>query len=96
MAKVLERLKAGLQSGAVEPALLEEVVVEWGDLVTRANDLEELLIMIVRTGWPWDEEGEPNAIYHASRDGYAAAMVAASELLGLGQRSSITRTEPRT
>jgi hypothetical protein len=52
--------------------------------------------MIVRTGWPWDDEGEPNAIHHAANDGFAAAMAEARELLGLGRRSLITRTEPRT
>ncbi len=70
----------------------EKELRELGD---RVNALEELLIMIVRTGWPWDEEGEPNVIFHASRDGFATAMAEARALLGL-ERSRITRTEPRT
>jgi hypothetical protein len=70
-------------------------VNELDELSKRANELEELLIMIVRTGWPWDEEGEPNAIYHASKDGFTTAMLEARKLLGL-QRSNITRTEPKT
>ena len=41
--------------------------------------LEELLIMVVRTGWPWDEEGEPNGIFRTCRDGYATAMVEAKD-----------------
>jgi hypothetical protein len=96
MSHAAERLKDSLESGVVDPALLSEVVKEYGELAARADALEELLIMIVRTGWPWDDEGEPNAIFHTSRDGFATAMAAARELLGLGGRSTITRTEPRT
>ena len=66
------------------------------ELRNRVNELEELLIMIVRTGWPWDEDGKPNAIFHTSKDGFATAMAEARELLGLEHRSAITRTEPRT
>ena len=95
MPNLLERLKANLESGNVDPLLLSDVVKGYSELTDRANQLEELLIMIVRTGWPWDEEGEPNAIFHASRDGFAAAMAEARDLLGL-RRSMITRTEPKT
>lgn len=96
MPTALERLKIGLENGTIDLSLLSEVEKEYSDLSHRVNALEELLIMIVRTGWPWDEEGEPNAIFHASRDGFATAMAEARDLLGLGQRSMITRTEPRT
>jgi len=95
MPNLLERLKSNLESGNVDPLLLSDVVKGYSELTDRANQLEELLIMIVRTGWPWDEEGEPNAIFHASRDGFAAAMAEARDLLGL-RRSMITRTEPKT
>jgi len=95
MPNLLERLKSNLESGEIDPLLLSDVVKGYGELTDRANQLEELLIMIVRTGWPWDEEGEPNAIFHASRDGFAAAMAEARDLLGL-RRSMITRTEPKT
>jgi hypothetical protein len=95
MSNILDTLKSHLETGVVDPHILHDVVKEFDELRTRANELEELLILIVRTGWPWDEEGEPNAIYHASKDGFASAMVAARELLGL-QRSTITRTEPKT
>lgn len=95
MSNLLERLKASMESGDIDPLLLNDVVKGYGELTDRANQLEELLIMIVRTGWPWDEEGEPNAIFHASRDGFAAAMAEARDLLGL-RRSMITRTEPKT
>ena len=96
MPNILERLQDAVETGSFEPALLSEAAAEIGELRRRQNELEELLIMIVRTGWPWDEEGEPNSIFHASRDGFAAAMAEARNLLGLGQRSMITRTEPRT
>ncbi len=95
MTTALERLKTSLENGTIDLSLLADVEKEHGELSTRANALEELLIMIVRTGWPWDDEGEPNAIFHASRDGFATAMAEARELLGL-ERSRITRTEPRT
>lgn len=96
MPNALERLKAGLDSGMVDRQLLAEVEKEFSELKTRVDELEELLIMIVRTGWPWDEEGEPNAIFHAGRDGFATAMTKAREILGLAGRSRLTRTEPKT
>jgi hypothetical protein len=96
MSSAWEKLKASLGNGTIDLSLLAEVEKEHGELGRRANELEELLIMIVRTGWPWDEEGEPNEILHASHDGFATAMVAARDLLGLGHRSRITRTEPKT
>jgi len=96
MSTALERLKTSLESGSMDLALLSEAEKEFKDLGARVDALEELLIMIVRTGWPWDAEGEPNAIYYASLDGFAAAMAEARDLLGLGGRSMITRTEPRT
>lgn len=92
----LERLKAALEDGTMDRPLLADVEQEFRELKARVDELEECLIMIVRTGWPWDEEGEPNAIYHASRDGFATAMTEARELLGLGGRSRLTRTEPKT
>lgn len=96
MPTALESLRAGLENGTVDRSLLAEVEKEFRELTARVDELEKCLIMIVRTGWPWDEEGEPNTIYHASRDGFAAAMAEARELLGLGGRSRITRTEPKT
>jgi hypothetical protein len=96
MSDALERLKTGLENGKIDLSLLADVEKEYHELGSRMNELEELLIMIVRTGWPWDEEGEPNAIFHTGKDGFTTAMVAARDLLGLGQRSRITRTEPRT
>jgi len=91
-----EKLKNSLENGKIDMPLLDEAVKEFREVRCRVDVLEELLIMIVRTGWPWDEDGEPNAIFHACRDGFATAMAEARDLLGLGFRSVITRTEPRT
>jgi hypothetical protein len=96
MSKAMTLLNTGLANGKIDPALAAELERELRELSVRADQMEELLIMIVRTGWPWDGEGEPNAIHHASRDGFATAMVAARDLLGLDHLSRLTRTEPRT
>lgn len=96
MPNALARLKIRLQDRGIDPSLLSELEVEYAELVHKADALETLLITIVRTGWPWDEEGEPNAIHDSARDGFAAAMVEARNLLGLNLVSRLTRTEPKT
>lgn len=92
----LARLKSRLQEQGIDPALWAELEADYAELVHKADRLELLLITIVRTGWPWDEEGAPNALHAAARDGYGEAMLAAKELLGLGLNTMITRTEPKT
>ncbi len=96
MSNVMERLHACMENGSVDRTLLPDLAEEIEGLRKRVNELEELLIMLVRTGWPWDEDGVPNGIFHTCRDGFATAIVEARELLGLDHRSRITRTEPRT
>lgn len=96
MPNALARLKNNFQTQGIDPSLLLELEKEYTELLTKADELELLLITIVRTGWPWDEEGAPNLIHGAVKDGYATAMVAAKDLLGLGMNTMITRTEPRT
>jgi len=96
MPNALARLKNRLHEQGGDLSLLAELEGEYAELVHKTDQLETLLITIVRTGWPWDEEGEPNEILHAARDGYATAMVEAKGLLGLGLNTRITRTEPRT
>jgi len=96
MPNALTRLKNNLQAKEIDPSLLAELENEYAELVKKADELEMLLITIVRTGWPWDEEGEPNVIHDAVKDGFTTAMVAAKELLGLGLNTRITRTEPKT
>jgi hypothetical protein len=96
MPNALARLKSTLEAQGVDPSLLAGLEAEYAELVHKADRLETLLITIVRTGWPWDGEGEPNEIHRAARDGFATAMAAAKELLGLGLNTKITRTEPKT
>jgi hypothetical protein len=96
MPNALARVKTALQDRALDPSILGELETEYAELLKKADELESLLIMIVRTGWPWDEEGEPNAIHHAGKEGFAAAMIEARDLLGLNLNTRITRTEPKT
>lgn len=92
----LARLKSRLEEQGVDPALWGELETDYAELVHKADRLELLLITIVRAGWPWDGEGEPNAIHREVKDGYCQAMVEAKELLGLGLNTMINRTEPKT
>ena len=92
----LTRLKNRLQEQGVDPALLAELETDHAELTHKADRLELLLITIVRAGWPWNGEGEPNAIHALVQDGYCQAMVEAKELLGLGLNTMINRTEPKT
>ena len=96
MPNALARLKNKLQAEGIDPSLLAELESEYTDLVKKTDELEMLLITIVRTGWPWDEEGEPNVIHDAVRGGFTTAIVAARDLLGLNLATMITRTEPKT
>jgi hypothetical protein len=96
MSDALERLKEGIHAGAVDAALCARVEGEFSELRRKADAMEELLIVIVRTGWPWDDDGIPNAIHGACRDGFTTAMLEARDLLGLQRLSTINRTEPRT
>lgn len=96
MPNPLAQLKNRLQELGLDPALLAELESDYAELKHKADRLELLLITIVRTGWPWDEEGTPNAVLGTVRDGYGQAMLEAKELLGLGLKTMINRTEPRT
>jgi len=96
MPNALARVKNKLEELGVAGDLLAELEADYAELVHKADQLELLLITLVRTGWPWDEEGTPNAVHAAARDGYGEAMLAAKALLGLGLNTRITRTEPKT
>lgn len=96
MPNALARLKDNLQAQGIDPSLLAEAMNEYAEMVKKADELEMLLITIVRTGWPWDEEGEPNVIHDAVKGGFTTAMVEARNLLGLNLVTRITRTEPKT
>jgi hypothetical protein len=96
MPNAVARLKSSLQEKGIDPSLLAELENEYAELVKKADELEMLLITIVRTGWPWDEDGEPNVIHDAVKGGYTTAMVEARNLLGLNLATRITRSEPKT
>jgi len=95
MSDIVNRLQEGVKGGAVDRDLLEESIREIAQLRQRRDALEEILIILARTGLPWDEAGAPNDAFPAFRERYRRAMHEAAELLGL-ERSTITRTEPRT
>jgi len=65
-----------------------------GALHRRREELEKVLTELVRTGWPWDEDGGPNGVFHATRDGFAPAMLAAEKLLSQSHWSLSTLQEP--
>lgn len=65
-----------------------------GSLHRRREELEKVLSELVRTGWPWDENGSPNEVFHSSKDGFAPAMLAAEKLLRQSHGSLVSRQEP--
>jgi hypothetical protein len=85
-----------MQNEAADRGLLEDALQQITELKVRRDALEEILIILVRTGFPWDAEGTPGESFPAFRERYQRVMHEASELLGLELRSTITRTEPRT
>ena len=96
MTDIVNRLTRCIESGTADPELLPEALREITELRERRDKLEIILMMLVRTGWPWKEDGEPGEIMRNCKDGYSQAMLEARELLNLGFRSMINRTEPRT
>jgi len=95
MLDIVNRLHESAKGEVVDPNLLEDAIREITELRQRRDALEEILIILARTGLPWDEAGVPSDAFPAFRERYQRAMHEAAELLGL-QRSTITRTEPRT
>lgn len=96
MSNSLERVKTSLANGVIDLALMSELEDDYILLQEKADEFEKLLIKLVRTGWPWDEDGQPNAILKASKGGFSSAMQEAHDLLGLNYQSMINRAEPRT
>ena len=95
MPDIVARLKQGLENDPTGRDLLEDALQEIIELRGRRDALEEVLIILARTHLPWGAEGNPDESFPAFRERYQRAMHEAAELLGL-QRSTITRTEPRT
>jgi PilZ domain-containing protein len=69
-------------------------MAEIASLLKQKDELEKVLSRLVRTGWPWDEHGQPNEILRSCKDGYAPAMLAARKLLGRTKRSMVARPAP--
>jgi len=96
MSDISQRLQAAIESGAADARLLTDLQRELRELKERSDALEEILIILVRTSLPWDEDGVPGENFPAFRERYQRAIHEAADLLGLEMRSTITRTEPRT
>jgi hypothetical protein len=95
MSDIVEKLRSRLENEVVDRSLLESALQEITELRGRRDALEELLIILARTALPWDAQGVPTETFPAFRERYDRVMHEAADLLGL-QRSTITRTEPRT
>jgi hypothetical protein len=93
MPRLIERLH---DCTSHDPQLMAEAAAELAGLRQRVDALELVLLVLVRTGWPWQEDGSPNEILRHCRDGYGPAMREARQLLGLETRSALTRTEPKS
>ena len=96
MSDIAARLKNGLDGGAADGSLLADALQEITELRQRRDALEEILIILARTGLPWDADGKPGETFPAFQERYLRIMHEAAELLGLELRSTITRMEPRT
>jgi len=66
-----------------------------GSLHQCREELEKVLTELMRTGWPWDEDGRPNEIFHAAKDGFGPAMLAAEKLLSHSNWSLYSRQEQK-
>jgi hypothetical protein len=96
MSNIVARLQMGQEAEGADRRLLEDALQEVTELRHRRDALDEILIILARTGLPWDADGNPGESFPAFRERYQRAMHEASELLGLELRSMINRTEPRT
>lgn len=96
MTDIREKLKEAAASGSCDGALAADAAHEIAELREKCDALEEILIVLVRTPLPWDEEGDESEKLPHFKERYQNAMREASRLLGLDVRSTITRTEPKT
>lgn len=95
MPRILEKVKESLKAGGTEEKYATDVIEAVDALQQRINQLEAALIMLVRTGGHYENQGiEDDG--GTLRDSFAAALKEARTLLGLEHRSVLTRTEPRT
>lgn len=96
MPDIRARLASAIENGSPEAGLLTDALQEITELRRNRDALEEILIVLARTAPPWDAEGDQSEALLHFKERYQNAMREASDLLGLGLRSTITRTEPRT
>lgn len=96
MTDIVERLKSSMVSGEADSKLLGEAAQELSELRQKCDALEELLIILMRTELPWDDDNNLTDAFPHFKERYLNAMHEASELLNFDLRSAITRTEPRT
>lgn len=96
MTDIVERLKSSMASGEADSKLLGEALQEITELRHRRDALEELLIILMRTELPWDDDNNLTEAFPHFKERYLNALHEASALLGIELRSTITRTEPRT
>jgi hypothetical protein len=96
MSDIRERLKASIASGSAETQLLSDALGEITELKQRLDALEKTLIVLVRTPVPWDDDVDATEAMPHFQERYHNAMHEVSDLLGLGMRSRLARTEPKT
>ena len=96
MTDITERLASSIAGSASDTDLLRDALEEIRELREQRDALEKILIILARTHLPWDEDGKQTDAMPHFKERYLNAMHEASELLGLGLRSTITRTEPKT
>ncbi|MCM0081536.1 hypothetical protein L4X63_08050 [Geomonas sp. Red32] len=96
MPEIIKKLEELNVADPADREVIAAAVTELRELKSMRDALEEILIVLVRTGVPWDEEGRPNENFDHFRERYHHALHEAAGLLGLDLRSTITRTEPRT
>ena len=96
MPDIIAKLQTVREDGSADSELLGDAINEIKELRKVRDTLEEMLIILARTPFPWDEDGKPTEGFPLFKERYLNAMHEASDLLGLDLRSTITRTEPRT
>ena len=86
----------GIRFDAEQELLLTKIAVaQIASLHQRRIELENVLTELVQTGWPWDDNGLPNGMFSAARDGFAPAMLAAEKLLSQSYWSLYNHHEPK-
>ena len=96
MSDIVARLKEAVEGGSADRELLKDALREMTAMKEKEDALEEILIILARTGFPWDENGRPGDGFALFQERYHRLLREASDILGLDLRSTITRTEPPT